>query len=107
MHRTVNCYSNKNCSDTNGYIVKYIGEKLIMLGHMIKRAICNKWMVLACTVSIAIIYYEILLGWIPIRGMIKEPEYYNGLAQMVWLFSLCSYYTFAGMFPGLHMEVHY
>ena len=72
-----------------------------MLGHMIKRAICNKWMVLACTVSIAIIYYEILLGWIPIRGMIKEPEYYNGLAQMVWLFSLCSYYTFAGMFPGL------
>lgn len=34
-----------------------------MLGHMIKRAICNKWMVLACTVSIAIIYYEILLGW--------------------------------------------
>ena len=72
-----------------------------MLGHMIKRAICNKWMVLACTVSIAIIYYEILLGWIPIRGMIKEPEYYNGLAQMVWLFSLCSYYTFSGMFPGL------
>jgi hypothetical protein len=27
MHRTVNCYLNKNCSDTNGYIVKYIGEK--------------------------------------------------------------------------------
>ena len=72
-----------------------------MLNHMIKRAICNKWMVLACTVSIAIIYYEILFGWIPIRGMIKEPEYYNGLAQMVWLFSLCSYDVFAGMFPGL------
>ena len=72
-----------------------------MLGHMVKRAICNKWMVLACTVSIAIFYYEILFGWIPIRGMIKEPEYYNGLAQMMYLFALCSYVIFAGMFPGL------
>ena len=72
-----------------------------MLGYMLKRAICNKWMVLACTISIAIFYYEIFFGWVPIWGMIKEPWYYNGLAQMVWLFCLCSYYTFAGMFPGL------
>lgn len=72
-----------------------------MLGHMIKRAICNKWMLLACTVSIAIFYYEILFGWVPIRGMIKYPQYYNGLAQMLYLFALCSYVIFAGMFPGL------
>ena len=72
-----------------------------MLGYMIKRAICNKWMVLACAVSIAIFYYEILFGWVPIREMIKEPEYYNGLGEMVYLYALCSYVIFAGMFPGL------
>ncbi|WP_296118077.1 hypothetical protein [uncultured Eubacterium sp.] len=72
-----------------------------MLGYMIKRAICNRWMIVACAVSIAIIYYEILFGWVPIQGMIKEPWYYNGLAEMIGLFSLCSYYIFAGMFPGV------
>lgn len=72
-----------------------------MLGHMIKRAICNKWMVLACAVSIAIFYYEMIFGWVSIYSIITEPAIYNGLAQLCWLFACCSYVIFAGMFPGL------
>lgn len=72
-----------------------------MLGHMIKRAICNKWMVLACAISIAIFYYEMIFGWVSIYSIITEPAIYNGLAQLCWLFACCSYVIFAGMFPGL------
>ena len=72
-----------------------------MLGYMIKRAVCNKWMVLACAVSTAIFYYEMLLGWLPIIDIIKNPNYYNGLTELGLLFALCSYCVFAGMFPGL------
>ena len=72
-----------------------------MLGYMIKRAVCNKWMVLACAVSTAIFYYEMLLGWLPIIYIIKNTNYYNGLTELGLLFALCSYCVFAGMFPGL------
>lgn len=72
-----------------------------MLGHMIKRAICNKWMILACVVSIAIFYYEMIFGWVSIYSIITEPAIHNGLAEMFWLFAYCSYVIFAGMFPGL------
>ena len=46
-----------------------------MLGHMIKRAICNKWMVLACAVSIAIFYYEMIFGWVSIYSNIIKQIY--------------------------------
>lgn len=72
-----------------------------MLGQMIKRAICNKWMMLACAVSIAIFYYEMLFGWVSLHSIITEPAIHNGLAEMFWLFACCSYVIFAGMFPGL------
>ena len=72
-----------------------------MLWYMIKRAICNKWMLLVCMISVAVFYYEMFFGWVPILSIIKEPQYYNGLTEMDLVFALCAYVVFAGMFPGL------
>ena len=72
-----------------------------MLREMIKRSVFNWKMVVACGLGIALLYHEMIFGWVNLRGIIFESDYYSGLEDFLMLFAWSSYIIYAGIFPGL------
>ena len=48
-----------------------------MLREMIKRSVFNWKMVVACGLGIALLYHEMIFGWVNLRGIIFESYYYS------------------------------
>ncbi len=72
-----------------------------MLREMIKRSVFNWKMVVACGLGIALLYHEMIFGWVNLRGIIFESDYYSGLEDFFMLFAWSSYIIYAGIFPGI------
>lgn len=71
-----------------------------MLGEMIKRSIFNWKMVVACGLGIALLYHEMIFGWISLEGIVFE-SYYHNVEDFFLLFAYSSYIIYAGIFPGI------